>query len=86
MDRGYFVINVDHEAGKIIVVYREGSRTIAWRGRGARGLFRTITRSIDISREHAAYLGYELAKAQLALETGRSYIQDKPLFNYPWRV
>ena len=86
MDKGYFIIYVDHEAGQIIVVYREGSKTIAWRSRGARGLFRTITRSLDISREHAAYLGYELAKAQLALETGRSYIQDKPLFNYPWRV
>ncbi len=86
MDRGYFVIHVDHVAGQIIVTYREGSKTIVWRSRGARGLFRTITRSLEISREHAAYLGYELAKAQLALETGRSYIQDKPLFNYPWRV
>lgn len=29
---------------------------------------------------HALYLGSELIKAQIALRTGRSYIQDEPLF------
>jgi dihydropteroate synthase-like protein len=31
--------------------------------------------------DHAAYLGNELAKAEVALRTGKEYIQDKPLFN-----
>ena len=29
---------------------------------------------------HAAYLGSELAKAEIALRTGKEYIQDKALF------
>ena len=34
-----------------------------------------------VSREdHAAYLGGELTKAEIALRTGKEYIQDKPLF------
>jgi dihydropteroate synthase len=30
--------------------------------------------------DHAAYLGSELAKAEIALRTGKEYIQDKELF------
>jgi dihydropteroate synthase len=30
--------------------------------------------------DHAAYLGSELAKAEIALRTGKEYIQDKPIF------
>jgi dihydropteroate synthase-like protein len=30
---------------------------------------------------HAAYLGSELTKAEIALRTGRSYVQDRPLFS-----
>ena len=34
-----------------------------------------------ISRlDHAAYVGHELAKAEIALRIGRPYIQDVPLF------
>jgi dihydropteroate synthase len=29
---------------------------------------------------HATYLGRELEKAEIALRTGRSYVQDDPLF------
>jgi len=32
------------------------------------------------SARHSAYIGYELAKAEIALTTGRSYVQDYPLF------
>jgi len=32
------------------------------------------------SARHSAYIGYELAKAEIALATGRSYVQDYPLF------
>jgi dihydropteroate synthase len=30
--------------------------------------------------DHAAYLGSELAKAEIALRSGKEYIQDSPLF------
>jgi dihydropteroate synthase len=30
--------------------------------------------------DHAAYLGSELAKAEIALKTGKEYIQDRGLF------
>jgi dihydropteroate synthase len=30
--------------------------------------------------DHAAYLGSELAKAEIALRTGKEYIQDKLMF------
>jgi dihydropteroate synthase-like protein len=33
------------------------------------------------SPRHCAYLGQELAKAEIALLTGRSYMQDQPLFS-----
>jgi len=32
------------------------------------------------SAKHSAYIGYELSKAEIALTTGRSYVQDYPLF------
>ncbi len=34
----------------------------------------------DISKQHALYLGYELAKAEIALKLGKNYIQDEELF------
>jgi dihydropteroate synthase len=27
--------------------------------------------------DHAAYLGYELAKAEMCLKTGKKYVQDE---------
>jgi len=30
--------------------------------------------------DHAAYLGSELTKAEIALRTGKEYIQDKAMF------
>jgi dihydropteroate synthase len=33
--------------------------------------------------DHAAYLGNELAKAEIALKTGKSYVQDNSLFDKP---
>ncbi len=86
MDKGFFLINVDHDRGYIMVEYREGAIRKKWYGRRALGLMRMITRTVELSKEHAGYLGYELAKAEISLETGRTYIQDSPLFRYPWRV
>jgi hypothetical protein len=46
-------------------------------GKTAREIMDTILKMELVSRmEHAAYLGQELKKAELALRLGRSYAQD----------
>jgi len=35
---------------------------------------------IEISKEHCAYLGKEISKAEIALKLGKNYIQDEDLF------
>lgn len=84
MERGYFRIEVDHDKRLIIVEYRRGRERRVYAGKAARDIARTIVREIDISREHAAYLGEELAKAELALRTGRTYIQDSEVLRMVW--
>ncbi|MCX8166027.1 MAG: dihydropteroate synthase-like protein [Acidilobaceae archaeon] len=84
-ERGYLRIHVDHERGDLVVTFygREGNR-LAFRGREATSLARAVVRRTAISAEHAAYLGYELAKAEMALKLGIDYEQDEPLFATPW--
>ena len=84
MEKAFFIINVDHKKGLILVEYHEGGKIIQFTGRKARSLGRIITRKVEISSEHAAYLGEELYKAELALRTGRTYIQDGELFKMVW--
>jgi len=83
--RGYVRIEVDHERGVIVAAY------IGYRGdivivEGTHGpsLARALARKAGLDPEHAAYLGYELAKAELALKLGKSYIQDEDLIAVPW--
>ena len=54
-------------------------------GRNAKEVLDTILRlGLVSSLEHAAYLGRELAKAEIALSLKKSYEQDEPLFkNFP---
>jgi len=41
-------------------------------------------RRFGLDPEHAAYLGYELAKAEMSLKLGKTYVQDEPLIVVPW--
>jgi dihydropteroate synthase len=51
------------------------------RGQGAEVLLAEVVRLGLVSRlEHSAYLGRELAKAEVALRLGRGYLQDTELF------
>jgi dihydropteroate synthase-like protein len=51
------------------------------KGKTAEGVYGKIIQLGLVSRlDHAAYLGSELAKAEVALRTGKEYIQDSPLF------
>ncbi|MEM4297849.1 MAG: DUF4346 domain-containing protein, partial [Nitrososphaerota archaeon] len=83
-ERGYFKIWVDREQQEIAAAHfgpgkREPEVTV--KGKRAEDVVSTIVDMGLVSRlDHAAYLGIELQKAELALKTGRGYVQDRPLF------
>jgi dihydropteroate synthase len=55
--------------------------TVIIKGKTAEGICSKIVEMGLITRlEHAAYLGSELAKAEIALRIGKEYIQDSQLF------
>ena len=81
---GWFMIEVDREGGLMAAIhfpYRDKKPDIAVRGRCAREVYQTIIRMGLVSKlDHAAYLGKELEKAEMAIRLGRSYVQDEDLF------
>ncbi len=85
--RGYITIYVDHERGVIVAVYNyyKGGK-VAVEGRHATSIARELIRRTGIDPEHSAYLGYELAKAEIALNLGKSYIQDEPVIVPVWGI
>ena len=81
----YARIFVDHERGELAVTYFRGGRPVAsLRGRHALSLARELVRRLGVDAEHAAYIGYELAKAEVALRLGKAYVQDEPVIVAPW--
>lgn len=77
---GYFVVFPDRSRSEILVEHYENNGALAHviHGQSARDLFTTITGRGLISRlDHAAYLGAELARAEMALTTGEAYVQDE---------
>jgi dihydropteroate synthase len=69
--KGNFRIGI--EGGTIVAVIRGH----AVRGERWQDVFYTIVRNGDVSLlDHAAYLGRELYKAELAIRYGRSFEQD----------
>ncbi|MCW4021952.1 MAG: dihydropteroate synthase-like protein [archaeon] len=84
-EKGIFKIAVDHIAGNIVALYLTDDQaekpTIVIKGKSAENVFSKIEEMKLITRmDHAAYLGRELAKAEIALKTKKEYIQDQPLF------
>lgn len=76
---GFFKITIN--SNKIILIYngKKGRRVLI--GRSADSIIKKILELGLISDlAHAAYLGRELAKAEIALNIGKNYIQDEPLF------
>mgnify|MGYP002513888700 CR=1 FL=1 len=76
---------VDVESSKIVVVHfiRTKAQAVI-EGRSAKEVYEEIIRKGLVSRlEHAAYLGSELQKAEIALLTGKEYVQDFELFKNP---
>ena len=88
--KGYFLINVDRKTKVIRVGYckftKLGNAPIndlvaEIKGTTAIEIVNTLIRENFISSlQHAADMGIELHKAQLSLEYGFKYIQDKDLY------
>ncbi|MGP3668206.1 MAG: dihydropteroate synthase-like protein [Candidatus Bathyarchaeota archaeon] len=82
--RGYFKIYVNEEKGKIVVFYFSYDKNkppIIFEGSNPMMLGRRIVKEGLISLlDHAIYLGSELQKANIALKTGRGYLQDFDVF------
>ncbi len=88
--KGFFVIFIDKSRKEIVVEFYEnvskgkdskktdtGKLMATVCGRNAEALCHTIVRENLVSRmEHAAYLGREIQKAEIALLSGLNYEQD----------
>jgi dihydropteroate synthase-like protein len=84
-ERGLFKIAVDHNNGTIVAIHIPSSQrdkpNVIIKGETVENIFSKIEEMNLITRlDHAAYLGRELAKAEIALKTGKEYIQDSQLF------
>jgi len=81
---GWFKVQIDREKEMIVVThFPKGQQAPDFivRGRDVRDIYMTLIRRGLVSMlDHAAYLGRELNKAELALLLGRSYDQDESLF------
>ncbi len=78
--KGYFLIKVNHSKKRIEVGYVTNTHRITKKflGTTAEELYHAIIHEKLISKvTHAAYLGKELYKAELALKKKIEYIQDK---------
>ena len=83
--KGVFRIVVGRNTETIVALYfaaaeaDKPSKII--KGKTAEAVYAKIVEARLVTRlDHAAYLGSELAKAEVALKTGKEYIQDSPLF------
>jgi len=80
--KGYFLIRVNEKKKRIEAGFCTYQHEIVKmvHGTGAIEIYNTIIRKKMISRlEHAAYLGKELYKAELALKYSKRYRQEFPL-------
>jgi dihydropteroate synthase-like protein len=82
---GIFRIAVDRYAKTIVALHfatteAEKPNTII-KGKTAEAVYGKIVETGLVTRlDHAAYLGSELTKAEVALKSGKDYIQDRGLF------
>jgi dihydropteroate synthase-like protein len=83
--KGLFKIAVDRGNETIVALHfsalQPDKPSVIVKGKNAESMYAKIVKMGLIARlDHAAYLGSELAKAEIALRTGKEYIQDNPLF------
>jgi tetrahydromethanopterin S-methyltransferase subunit A len=78
-EAGYFVIKLDCESGVIHAEYYNYEKELLCviRGRDARSIYWTIIENQWVSDlSHAAYLGKELALAEVSIQNGGEYVQQ----------
>lgn len=85
--KGCFKIMIDRANDVIAALHFSASKrdkpTVVIKGKTAEDVYAKIVEMGLVTRlDHAAYLGSELAKAEISLETGKEYIQDSPLFRF----
>jgi dihydropteroate synthase-like protein len=85
---GMFKIVIDRNNATIAVLHFATSQTDKpaniVKGKTAESIYAKVLELGLVTRlDHAAYLGNELAKAEIALKTGKSYVQDNSLFDKP---
>ena len=82
---GVFKIAIDRDERKIAAIHFAAAQNEKpdkiIKGENAENVYEAILNLGLIRRlDHAAYLGSELAKAEIALKTGKNYVQDSSLF------
>lgn len=78
--KGYFIVIPDIARREIVCEHytNQGKQMAVIRGVSSQSIFNTVTDLDLISRlDHAAYLGRELALAELAFTENRPYVQDR---------
>ena len=86
---GSFRINVDYgttvsESRIIATHFKKNTADLVIIGKTAKEVYEEIIKKELVTRmEHAAYLGSELQKAEIAMITGKDYVQDFELFKNP---
>jgi dihydropteroate synthase-like protein len=83
--KGVFKIAIDREDGLLVAMHfallNMTNPLNIIKGKTAESVYSAIMENGLVSKlDHAAYLGSELAKAEIALRTGKEYIQDKMMF------
>jgi dihydropteroate synthase-like protein len=83
--KGCFRIMLDRSSETIFLMHytsmSEPKPSVVIKGKTAESLFSRVLGLNLISQvDHAAYLGVELSKSEIALRTGKEYIQDEKLF------
>jgi dihydropteroate synthase-like protein len=84
--QGVFRITIDRNAKTIVTLHfataEAAKPSNIVKGKTAKAVYAKIVEIGLVTRlDHAAYLGNELAKAEVALKTGKEYIQDRVLFD-----
>jgi dihydropteroate synthase-like protein len=82
---GMFKIAIDRSEGSLVAIQYVSLDMIkpvnVIKGKTADNVYSQIlTMGLVSKLDHAAYLGSELAKAEIALRIGKEYVQDKDLF------
>ena len=86
---GSFKIRVEHaitveDSYLSVTHFKRNQADISFEGKTAREIYEEIIKKGLVTRmEHAAYLGSELQKAEIAMLTGKEYVQDFELFKDP---